>query len=115
MTAPFRRATEYESQGHYGYTDGRRLYVDDSGLLYAPSFGHDSWKKDAPKTGPQLMVPIDELWKESLRPGHQIDGYAPIRCAKCGTDRLVVWHCCNYETSARCPDCGTSSPVHSGS
>ena len=85
--------------------DSLTLYIDDNGVLYEPYEGLLSAAE------PPWTIPGKE---GALLPGHVVDLHAPWRCSKCGTDRLQVFSSNDYQTSARCPDCGTQAVIQDG-
>ena len=96
----------------------RELYVTPDGLLYER--GRFDWHENngVRREWDNFLRPFTRTREMQdsggLLPGHRIDEYAPILCWRCHTDRVQCFVSGSYETSIRCPDCGTQMVVHDG-
>lgn len=114
------RVQYWEWQGEtqtYKPYEGLELYVTPDGLLYKGDFFHrpnpdgSVTREDYAFLKPFEMDSDD---REGLLPGHRTDERAPYVCWRCHTDRVQCFSSDSYETSIRCPDCGTEMVVHDG-
>jgi len=92
------------------YDRVKELYETPEGVLYVREQWSDEGEPD-PFLRPFGLCYLD---KNGVLPGHRTDSAAPYICWRCHTDRVQCFQSDSYETSIRCPDCGTETVVHSG-